>query len=61
MDTEEENKKLISIIDIESGDIVAEIEYEKKTTKFSRIHLSSIKDENYLLFRFIELKNPERK
>ena len=61
LDKEEENKKIIIITDIENGDKVAEIEFEKKTDKFSEISLSAKKDENFLLFRFIELKNPERK
>ena len=61
LDTEDKNKKLIVITDVESGDIVATIQFEKKTDKFTEISLSANKEEKYLLFRFIELENPERK
>ena len=61
LDTEDQNKKLIVIIDVESGDMVAEIQFEKKTDKFTEISLSANKEEKYLLFRFIELENPEEK
>ena len=57
----EENKKSILIKDIESGDTIAEIEYTKKTDKFTQIFLTADKKENNLLFRFIELRNPEKK
>ena len=61
LDTEDQNKKLIVITDVESGDMVAEIQFEKKTEKFTEISLSANKEEKYLLFRFIELENPEGK
>jgi hypothetical protein len=61
LDTEDQNKKLIVITDVETGDMVAEIQFEKKTDKFTEITLSANKEEKYLLFRFIELENPERK
>ena len=61
LDTEDQNKKLIVITDVESGDMVAEIQFEKKTKKFTEISLSANKEEKYLLFRFIELENPEGK
>jgi len=61
LDTEDQNKKLIVITDVESGDMVAEIQFEKKTEKFTEISLSANKEEKYLLFRFIELGNPEGK
>ena len=57
----DENKKSIKINDIETGDCIAEIEYDKKTTKYTEISLNADKKENELLFRFIELINPERK
>ena len=57
----EENKKNIVIKDIESGDTIAEICYTKKTNKFTQIFITSEHKENNLLFRFIELRNPERK
>ena len=57
----EENKKSISIKDIESGETIAEIEYIKKTNKFTQIFISADKNENNLIFRFIELRNPEKK
>ena len=41
--------------------MVAEIQFEKKTEKFTEISLSANKEEKYLLFRFIELENPEGK
>jgi WD40 repeat protein len=61
LDTVDQNIKLIVITDVESGDMVAEIQFEKKTDKFTEITLSANKEEKYLLFRFIELENPERK
>ena len=61
LDTEDQNKKLIVITDVETGDMVAEIQFEKKTDKFTEITLSANKEEKYLLFRFIELENPKEK
>lgn len=57
----DQNKKTILINDIETGEGVAQIEYEKKTDKYTEITLNSDKKENILLFRFIELRNPEKK
>ena len=57
----DQNKKTILINDIETGEGVAKIEYVKKTDKYTEISLTSDKKENVLLFRFIELRNPEKK
>ena len=61
LNTDDENKKLISIKNIETGDTIAEIEYIKKTIKYTEILITAEKKENNLLFRFIELRNPDKK
>jgi len=54
------NKKSILINDIENGDSIAEIEYIKKTSNYTEIFISADKNDNNLIFRFIELRNPEK-
>ena len=61
LDTEENNKKKIIITDVETGETIGEINFEKKTTKYTEINLTANKEEKYLLFRFIELENPINK
>jgi WD40 repeat protein len=58
LDTEEENKKKIIITDVETGETIGEMSYEKKTNKYTGTYLTANKEEKYLLFRFIELENP---
>ena len=61
LDTEEDNKKKIIITDVETGETIGEINFEKKTNKYTEIYLTANKEEKYLLFRFIELENPINK
>ena len=61
LDTEEDNKKKIIITDVETGETIGEINFEKKTNKYTGIYLTCNKEEKYLLFRFIELENPKNK
>ena len=61
LDTEEDNKKKIIITDVETGETIGEISFEKKTNKYTEIYLTANKEEKYLLFRFIELENPINK
>ena len=58
---ENKNKKTILINNIETGDSIAEIEFIKKTEKYSEIYISADTNDNNVIFRFIELRNPERK
>ena len=60
IDTDENNKSIL-IKDIETGDTIADISYVKKTDKYTEIFVTANKKENNLFFRFIELRNPERK
>ena len=50
--------KLVAIIDIDTGGTMAEIEYWKKIQNFTEVFISAKKNVN-IIFRFIELKNPE--
>ena len=57
----DENTKSIMINNIENGENIAEIEYTKKTEKYTEIFISTDKEENSLIFRFIELRDYGKK
>ena len=57
----DENTKSIMINNIENGENIAEIEYTKKTEKYTEIFISADKEENSLIFRFIELRDYGKK
>ncbi len=56
-----ENKIDFIISDINNGKIVAELKYNKKVKNHAELDLSANKEENTLVFRYIEFINPERK
>jgi hypothetical protein len=55
-----ENKIDFIISDINNGKIVAELKYNKKVKNHAELDLSANKEENTLVFRYIEFINPER-
>ena len=56
-----ENKIDFIISDINNGKIIAELKYNKKVKNHAELDLSANKEENTLVFRYIEFINPERK
>ena len=57
---EGENKKTIFFNEVNNGEIIGEIEFEKKTKNFVTMYLSLDKKDNSIIFRFIELINQKQ-
>ena len=55
----DENIRTYVLTDVETGKTLAELDFIKKTNKYIITDLSVNKRENYLLFKFLELHNPE--
>ena len=51
-------KKKIYFNEVENGEIIGEIDYEKKTDKFTDFYLNLDEKTNCIIFRFIEIQNP---
>ena len=53
-------KKRFFFNEVNNGEIIGEIEFEKKTKNFVTMYLSLDKKDNSIIFRFIELINQKQ-